>query len=304
MGDPTADAGPGGGAERAVSRGEAEAVAGTAGKAEVDAKREAENFPVALRFLPRAAQEDLKAFYVFARYVDDLGDEYEGDRIAALTAVDADLARLAAGATPRLAPVRGLQQITADGRVPIEPFQDLVAANLMDQHKKHYATYAELVSYCKLSANPVGRVVLYLAGQATPQNIAASDQVCTGLQVIEHLQDVAEDYGNGRIYLPREDLQAFGVREADLGARHADDDLKALLRWEAGRSAVLLNRGVPLARRLRGWARPAVTGYVAGGRAALSALRRADFDVLSVTPKATKSMVLRAAAGVALGRSR
>jgi squalene synthase HpnC len=288
----------------ALTDAEAQARAGTAEKSAVDAKREAENFPVALRFLPRAAQQDLKAFYVFARYVDDLGDEYEGDRIAALTAVDADLGRLAAGATPRLEPVRGLREITADGRVPIEPFQDLVAANLMDQHKKRYATYAELVSYCRLSANPVGRVVLYLAGQATPQNIAASDQVCTGLQIIEHLQDVAEDYAHGRIYLPREDFQAFGVREQDLGARHADDDLKALLRWEAGRCAVALGRGVPLARRLRGWARPAVTGYVAGGRAALAALRRADFDVLATTPKPTKPMVLRAAAGVALGRSR
>jgi squalene synthase HpnC len=267
-------------------------------------KEQAENFPVALRFLPRAVRDDLAAFYVFARYVDDLGDEYAGDRIAALKDVDADLDRLSSGATPKSEPVRGLLRMTGDGRVPLEPFHDLVAANLMDQHKLRYATFAELVSYCRLSANPVGRVVLYLAGQASEQNLADSDAVCTGLQVIEHLQDVAEDYRAGRIYLPREDLTAFGVAEPDLAGAHADEDLKALLRWQAGRAAVLLSRGVPLTRRLRGWARPAVTGYVAGGRATLGALRRADYDVLAATPKPTTGATLRAAAGVLLGRRR
>ena len=212
----------------------------------------AENFPVAMRVLPKAVREDLAVFYVFARYVDDLGDEYTGDRVAALSEVDADLGRLASGGTPKLEPVRGLARITADGRVPIEPFHDLVAANLMDQYKASYATFAELVSYCRLSANPVGRVVLHLAGQATPENVADSDAVCTGLQIVEHLQDVAEDRGNGRIYLPREDLTAFGVREEELDWEHGDEDLKALLRWEAGRAAVMLAKGVPLTRRLRG----------------------------------------------------
>jgi squalene synthase HpnC len=270
----------------------------------IAAKEQAENFPVALRVLPRRMREDLAAFYTFARYVDDLGDEYAGDRIAALHDVDADLDRLASGGTPLLEPVRGLARLTADGRVPIEPFHDLVAANLMDQHKPRYATFAELVSYCKLSADPVGRVVLYIAGQATEQNIADSDAVCTGLQVIEHLQDVAEDYRAGRIYLPREDLTAFGVAEGDLAGKHADEDLKALLRWEAGRAAVLVGRGVPLTKRLRGWAKPAVIGYVAGGRATLTALRRADYDVLAVTPRPTTGATLRAAAGVFLGRRR
>lgn len=270
----------------------------------IAAKEQAENFPVALRVLPRRVREDLGAFYTFARYVDDLGDEYEGDRIAALNDVDADLDRLAAGATPLLEPVKGLRRLTADGRVPIEPFHKLVAANLLDQHKLRYPTFAELVDYCKLSADPVGRVVLYIAGQATEQNIADSDAVCTGLQVIEHLQDVAEDYRAGRIYLPREDLAAFGVTETDLAAAHADEDLKALLRWQAGRAAVLVGRGVPLTRRLRGWAKPAVIGYVAGGRATLGALRRADYDVLAATPRPTTGATLRAAVGVFLGRRR
>lgn len=268
------------------------------------AKARAENFPVALRFLPRAARTDLSAFYAFARYVDDLGDEHGGDRLAALGEVDADLDRLAGGRRPRLGPVLGVAELVDGGRVPVEPLRDLVAANLMDQHKKRYATFAELTAYCRLSANPVGRVVLHLAGQATERNVADSDAVCTGLQIIEHLQDVAEDYRAGRIYLPREDLTAFGVRESDLGGEHAGEDLKALLRWQAGRAAVLLSRGVPLTRRLRGWARPAVTGYVGGGRATLAALRRAKFDVLAGTPKPTTAGTVRAAAGVMLGRRR
>ena len=288
----------------AKAEGASDATVSDAALAKIAAKAQAENFPVALRFLPRGPREDLGAFYTFARYVDDLGDEYEGDRIAALGSVDEDIARLASGATPRLQPVRGLLGLVGDGRVPTEPFSDLVAANLMDQHKLRYATFAELVSYCKLSANPVGRVVLHLAGQATEQNIADSDAVCTGLQVIEHLQDIGEDYRAGRIYMPREDLTAFGVHESEFGAPHASEDLKALLRWEAGRAAVLLSRGVPLVRRLRGWARPAVTGYVAGGRAALAALRKADFDVLAAAPHPTKGATVRAAVGVLMGRRR
>jgi squalene synthase HpnC len=272
--------------------------AGAAGQAT------AENFPVALKFLPAHVREELTAFYVFARYVDDLGDEFDGDRVDALKDVDTQIARLSVGGTPTAPPVRGLAALTAGGRVPLEPFHDLVAANLMDQYKTRYATFAELVSYCRLSANPVGRVVLHLAGQATPQNLADSDAVCTGLQIVEHLQDLAEDYLSGRIYLPREDLTAFGVPETQLGAAHATDDLKSLVRWEAGRAAVLISRGVPLTRRLRGWARPAVTGYVAGGRAALTALRRADYDVLPGAPAATKVGTVRAALGVVAGRRR
>jgi squalene synthase HpnC len=286
----------------------ASAVAATvtdAAMAAIAVQAQSENFPVALRFLPRGPREDLSAFYSFARYVDDLGDEFEGDRVAALTAVNEDIARLASGAAPRLAPVRGLAALTAGGRVPTQPFTDLVGANLLDQRKARYASFSELVDYCKLSANPVGQVVLYLAGQATEQNIADSDAVCTGLQIIEHIQDVAEDYRRtDRIYMPQEDLASFGVAEDELNAPHADEDLKALLRWEAGRAAVLVSRGVPLVRRLRGWARPAVTGYVAGGRATLAALRRADFDVLAHTPKPTKAGTVRAAFGVWIGRSR
>jgi squalene synthase HpnC len=273
-------------------------------RAAVEAKAAAENFPVALRLLPRRARGDLAALYNFARYVDDLGDEFAGDRVAVLKDVDADLARLADGATATLGPVRGLAGFVTDGRVPIDPFRDLVAANLMDQHKRRYATFAELVSYCRLSANPVGRVVLHLAGQATEHNLADSDAVCTALQIIEHLQDVAEDFRAGRVYLPREDLAAFGVQEADLKAEHSSEDIRALLRWQAGRAAVLLSRGVPLTRRLHGWARPAVTGYVAGGRATLAALRRADYDVLASTPRPTTAATVRAAAGVVLGRRR
>ena len=270
----------------------------------MSAKAEAENFPVALRFLPRGARADLAAFYVFARYVDDLGDEFEGDRVLALKEVDTDLARLARGGTPTLAPVRGLARLTESDRVPIEPFHALVAANLMDQHKTRYATFSELIAYCRLSANPVGQVVLYLAGQATDENIADSDAVCTGLQIVEHIQDVAEDYRAGRSYLPREDLTAFGVQESQLGRPGSTEDLKALLRWEAGRAAVMLSKGVPLTRRLRGWAKPAVIGYVAGGRAALAALRRIDFDVLAHTASPTTLDTLRAAGGVVMRRKR
>ena len=230
----------------------------------------AENFPVALRMLPKAVREDLAVFYAFARYVDDLGDEFAGDRVAALGEVDADLGRLASGATPKLDPVRGLARITADGRVPLEPFHDLVAANLMDQYKTRYATFAELVSYCRLSADSVGRVVLHLAGQATEENLADSDAVCTGLQIVEHLQDVAEDRRNGRVYLPREDLLAFGVREDEL-------DLRALRRGSQGAAALGGRAGRGDARPGRAAHPPAARlGAARGHRLRRGRPRRAD----------------------------
>ena len=244
-----------------------------------------ENFPVASRLLPRRVRAQLLAVYGYARLVDDTGDEYAGDRLAQLDEIEADLARLWDGETPRQPLIARLRGAVTEHSLPIDPFRALIEANRRDQTVHRYQTFAELESYCRLSANPVGELVLRIFDAATPERIALSDKVCTGLQLVEHWQDVAEDYAAGRIYLPGEDRDRFGVHEQDLAAPAAPARLRALMAFEVDRARGLLDEGAPLAATLRGRSAFAVRAFVAGGRSALHAIERADYDVLGAHPR-------------------
>jgi len=169
-----------------------------------------------------------------------------------------------------------------------DPLLRLIEANRQDQVISRYGDFDELLAYCQLSAAPVGELVLHVFDRATPDRIALSDRVCAGLQVVEHLQDVAEDRARGRIYLPRQDLERFGCSESDLDQPTASPALRAALAFEAQRARELLDDGVPLMRRLPRRPALAVAGFVAGGRAALDALDRADHDVLGARPRPSR----------------
>ena len=267
------------------------------------AKAAHENFPVGPGFLPARLRGDLMAIYGYARFVDDIGDETDAsvaERLAMLDLVDADVTRLLAGGQPSLPPLQALVEPVRAGRMTEEPLRRLVEANRLDQRVASYPTFDELRHYCTLSADPVGRLVLECVGMASPERVALSDRVCTGLQLIEHWQDVAEDRRRGRVYLPQDDMRRFGVDDADLSAAHASPSLRALLAFEAARARTLLDAGEPLVASLRGAAKVAVAGFVAGGRAALHAIAAADFDVLPGAPKPTKPRTVREAIGVLL----
>jgi squalene synthase HpnC len=260
-------------------------------------KAAAENFPVALRLLPRRYGQQLMAVYVFARTVDDVGDEAPpAERMGLLDGLDEDLTRLygeAPAGEVRHPAVAGLARVVTDCRIPAQPFRDLIAANRQDQVVTRYETFDDLLGYCQLSANPVGQIVLQVFGSYTPARAELSDAICSGLQVVEHLQDVAEDYRAGRIYLPAADMRAHGCSEQDLAGTTAPPHVRRLIAAEAARAAELLATGAPLIGQLRGWARVAVAGYLAGGRAALAAIVAADYDVLRATPRPAKSRTLR-----------
>lgn len=261
-----------------------------------------ENFPVALRILPTRPRRHLMAIYGYARMVDDLGDEAPGDRLAHLDAVEDELRAHYAGQPPTDEVLRELAR-TVDARgIPVDVLVRLIEANRVDQVTARYATFEQLVDYCTLSANPVGELVLYVFGAHTPARVALSDRICTALQIVEHLQDVAEDHRAGRVYLPKEDLDRFGVGEADLAAPRASPALRRLVEYEAARAAAWLTAGEPLLGSLGGYARLAVSGYCAGGRAALGALARSGYDPLPGPPKAGKTAVLGALVRTALGR--
>ena len=206
-----------------------------------------ENFPVALWLLGPRTRRHLLAIYGFARLVDDVGDEVVGDRAALLDRIERELD------APEHPVMRELARTVRERALPREPFLRLIEANRRDQVVTRYDSFDELLDYCQLSAAPVGELVLHVFGAATPERIVLSDRICAALQVIEHLQDVDEDRARGRVYI---------------GAFDA-----------AGHTRALLEEGAPLVRTLRGRARLAVAGFLAGGRVALGTLegRRRGF---------------------------
>ncbi len=286
---------PAGSQPAPVPPGDAPGTAGQPGTAEeislaAAAQAPAENFPVAMRILPARYRRHLMALYGFARLTDDIGDELApADRSRVLDDLGADVARIYdGGRPPRLAALRELAVTVAECGIPAQPLLDLIQANRQDQIVTRYETYADLAGYCRLSANPVGLVVLHIFGAASAERERLSDNICTALQLVEHWQDVAEDLRKGRIYLPRQDMEQFGVTEADLAAPVTGPRVRALIGYEAARASALLDEGAPLIGMLRGWGRLAVAGYVAGGRAALSAIAASGHDVLSMTPRPDK----------------
>jgi squalene synthase HpnC len=275
-------------------------------------KAAGENFPVAPFFLPRAWRDDLMAVYGYARLVDDIGDgdlapggadarhlgvepAQAADPSALLDAFETDLRRVfdAGGAGPHHPLLRALVPTVRRCSLTPEPFLGLIAANRQDQLVRRYETYDDLLAYCELSANPVGRLVLQITGTASPERIRLSDAVCTALQIAEHLQDVAEDLGRDRIYLPADDMKRFHVTEADLAAATAGASARVLVAYEAERATQLLNEGTPLVGSVHGRLKLLLAGFVAGGRAALASIAAAGHDVLPGPPKPTKARLLR-----------
>ncbi|WP_329103665.1 squalene/phytoene synthase family protein [Micromonospora sp. NBC_01699] len=210
-------------------------------------------------------------------------------RSAALHRFEDELRAMYDGRPPTHPVLVALAPTVADRRLPIEPLRRLIAANQRDQVVHRYDTYDDLVDYCHLSADPVGELVLHVFEAQSARRIALSNRICTALQVVEHLQDVAEDYRRGRIYLPATDLDQYGVAPDDLAAPYASDGLRAVIRLQAVRAGAALDAGAPLVGALHGWARLAVAGYLAGGRAALAALARSDHDPLSRVPRPTRA---------------
>ncbi|MER5305714.1 squalene synthase HpnC [Streptomyces lasiicapitis] len=278
-----------------------------------------ENFPVAPFFLPRAWREDLMAVYGYARLVDDIGDSdldrgsaharylgadpaAAGDPLALLDAFEADLNKVfAAGQEPGHPLLRALVPTVRRRDLTPEPFLALIAANRQDQLVKRYESYDDLVAYCELSANPVGRLVLAITGTATPERVRLSDSVCTALQIVEHLQDVREDLERDRVYLPARDMKRFHVQERDLAVPTAGASVRALVAYEAERAHRLLNEGTPLVGSVHGRLKLLLAGFVAGGRATVAAIAAAGYDVLPRPPKPTKPRLLREVGAVLRG---
>jgi squalene synthase HpnC len=251
--------------------------------AAIDARSAGENFPVASLLAPASARPHLRAVYGFARLVDNLGDEAPGDRDALLDELERELDRCY-DSRPQTGVMRRLQETIGACGLDREPFWRLIEANRIDQRRSRYETWDDVRWYCTFSAEPVGRLVLGIYGRAgDPELVAMSDDVCTGLQLVNFLQDPPRDLELGRVYLPLEDLRRFQVLERELAGPRSDR-LTALCRFEAARAAALLERGLPLAAALRGRIGRSVALFARGGLAALATLERSGWDVFSGRP--------------------
>jgi squalene synthase HpnC len=247
--------------------------------ARIDARARGENFPVASLLAPRQARPHLRAIYGFARLVDNIGDEGPGDRERLLDELEREL-----DGPPRTAVLQRLHRTIALCSLPREPFARLIEANRIDQRKTRYETWEELREYCTYSAEPVGRLVLGVYGRADePELVARSDDVCTGLQLVNFLQDPPRDLALGRVYLPQEDVRRFEVEDAEL-AGPVSERIASLLRFEAERARGLLEEGFGLARALGGRPGRSVALFARGGLAALEALEEAGWDVFTGRP--------------------
>ena len=260
--------------------------------AEVAARAAGENFPVGSMLFPRRLRTHVRALYCYARLVDELGDAYDGDRLAALDELEAEVDLLYTG-RPAWPVLRNVQPTVREFDIPREPFIRLIEANRMDQRISEYETWADLKWYCVHSADPCGRLVLaVLRKLGDEETVAASDDVCTGLQLVNFLQDVPRDLDLGRVYLPAEDRRRFGDPALD----RPSAELTALLRFEAERAAALLSAAETLRTRIGGRLGRAVALFGRGGLAALDTLEAAGWDLFTQRPRPSRARLAREAA--------
>ncbi|MDB5854356.1 MAG: putative phytoene synthase CrtB-like [Herminiimonas sp.] len=246
-----------------------------------------ENFPVASILLPAGLRAPVEAIYRFARSADDIADEGDAtpsERLLALKAYSEQLDVIESGAMPQQPLFCELATCIRQFNIPLQPLRDLLSAFSQDVNTLRYERYHDLLDYCSRSANPVGRLMLHLYGAGNEPNIAASDAICSALQLINFWQDVAVDATKGRTYLPQEDLRRFGVDEEQIRLGICDDNWRALMQFEADRARSLMQTGSALALRLPGRVGWELRLVVQGGLRILEMLEAARFDVFLHRP--------------------
>ena len=246
-----------------------------------------ENFPVASVLLPRRFRRAVVAIYRFARAADDIADEGDDPpqaRLAKLERYARELDAIGRGDTPRDPPFAELAAAVHAHRLPLAPMHDLLAAFSQDVSVTRYATFDALADYCRRSANPVGRLLLALYGRDDGANRAMSDAVCTGLQLANFWQDIAIDWGKGRVYVPLEDLERHGVTEAQIANGVRDERWSRLMRFETERTRSLFAAGRPLASHLPWRAGVELAAVIAGGTRILERIDAVGGDVFTQRP--------------------
>ncbi len=267
-----------------------------------------ENFSVASWFLPRRLRQHFFNVYAYCRISDDLGDE-AGDTAVSLELLDQwelELGACYAGRARHPVFV-ALAETVHKFEIPKQEFADLLTAFRQDQRVSRYETFTDLLGYCRYSANPVGHLVLYLCGYGDAERQQLSDYTCTALQLANFWQDVSADFAKGRIYLPLEDLQRFGVKEEAIGEEENTLAFRAMMQFEVERAREWFGQGVPLIGKVDRKLATDIELFSRGGQEILNAIERQHYAVLGRRPAISKSrklgLVGRAALGKLLGSS-
>jgi squalene synthase HpnC len=247
-----------------------------------------ENFPVASFLLPATLRRPVEVIYAFARSADDFADEGnvpDAARLANLDGYDRELDAIAGGRAPPPGLFADLSGVIAEHGLPIGLFHDLIDAFKQDVGKKRYADFAELMDYCRRSANPVGRLMLHLFRAVSEENLRRSDAICSSLQLINHWQDIAIDWRKGRVYLPQEDLLRFEVDEAQIRDARVDSRWTALMAFQCRRALAMMHSGAPLGRALPGRIGLELRAIVAGGTRIADKIEAVRGDIFRRRPQ-------------------
>ena len=250
-----------------------------------------ENFPVASPLLPPELRAPVRVIYAFARSADDLADEGDAiasERIAALNAYERELDHIDAGRTTNSELFQQLALTLKEHHLNTQLLRDLLSAFRQDVVKTRYASFDELLDYCSRSANPVGRIMLALSDQYSPDLLEQSDAICSALQLINFWQDVAIDSEKSRIYIPQEDLAKFNVSEESIAEGKADHRWRALMHYQVNRARSLMIKGAPLASQVGGRLGWELRFIVHGGLRILEKIEAVNYDVFTRRPTLKK----------------
>lgn len=246
-----------------------------------------ENFPVASVLVPRALRRPIELIYAFARSADDFADEWNWEddvRLARLGEYQAELDRIDSGTDPHMALFQALRPVIEEHDLPVQLFRDLLSAFAQDVTKRRYADFADVMDYCRRSADPVGRLLLHLFRRSDTESLARSDRICSSLQLINFLQDVPIDYGKGRIYLPQDELDRFGVTEEQIAQGQTGGGWRTLMQYQIDRARSMLTEGAALGRALHGRIGLELRMIVMGGHRILDKIESVDADVFRHRP--------------------
>lgn len=247
-----------------------------------------ENFTVGSLLLPKDKLQHISNLYAYCRTVDDFGDEAQGDRIDLLDQWRDDLESCYSDRAPTHPVMVALQHTIRRYKIPREPFLKLIEANRMDQEVTRHPTFEDLLLYCDHSANPCGRLFLYVFDYRDEERQRLADFTCTALQLTNFWQDVNRDWKKGRVYLPLEDLQAYGVTEDQIARRAFDDNFRKLMAFQVERTRRIFRQGVELLDHIDGHARIDVALFTRGGMAVLDKIEKQDYNVLARRPSLSR----------------
>jgi len=260
-----------------------------------------ENFSVATWFLPKRLRQHFYNVYAYCRISDDLGDE-TGDTAISLQLLDQWESELNAcyNGSPKHPVFVALAGTVREFNIPKQTFLNLLTAFRQDQRINRYETFEDVLGYCRNSANPVGHLVLYLCGYRDPERQQLSDFTCTALQLANFWQDVSPDYEKGRVYLPLEDLRAYGVAEADIANKKNSQAFRELMRFEVQRAREWFEHGLPLVTMVNRELAIDIELFTRGGQEILNAIEKQQYAVLGSRPAISKSRKLALVARAAL----